>query len=176
MPIQGGTAVARRISRWLRDHHASYTTVIATRDWHIEPGAHFSDTPDYVNSWPVHCRAGTEGARFHPALDTYVDFASIVDTVVSKGQYSGAYSGFEGTAHDGRSLNEVLRSQKIERLDVVGLATDYCVKATALDGRRLGYRDRLLVPLCAGVSDAGETKAIDEMKEAGVQIVGNQTA
>jgi hypothetical protein len=100
LPVAGGTAVARRISRWIRDHRTEYDMIVATRDGHIDPGAHFSQTPDYVNSWPVHCQAGSVGAQFHPALDTHVDFASTLDAVVSKGQYSGAYSGFEGTTKD----------------------------------------------------------------------------
>lgn len=171
LPINGGTAVARRISRWIRDHGSDYDRIVATRDWHIDPGDHFSDTPDYVNSWPPHCRAGSDGARFHPALDTYVDFTAALDSVVSKGQYSGAYSGFEGVTKDGRSLDGYLRSQRIERLDIVGLALDYCVRATALDGNGLGYRVRLLVPLTAGVSDAGEIRATKDMERAGVQII-----
>lgn len=171
LPVAGGTAVARRISRWIRDHRTEYDMIVATRDWHVDPGAHFSQTPDYVNSWPVHCQAGSVGAQFHPALDTHVDFTSTLDAVVSKGQYSGAYSGFEGTTKDGRTLDQVLRSRRIARLDIVGLATDYCVRATALDGRRLGYRERLLTPMCAGVSDAGEISAIEDMSDAGVQLI-----
>lgn len=171
LAVDGGTAVARGISRWLSRHRRAYAAIIATRDWHIDPRDHFSEAPDYVNSWPVHCRAGSEGARFHPALDTHVDFSTVVDAVVSKGQYSGAYSGFEGMTGDNRSLEQLLRSRRIEILDVVGIATDYCVKATALDGRELGYGVRLLAPFCAGVSDSGEIQALADMDKAGVRVV-----
>ncbi|MFM1966290.1 MAG: hypothetical protein RL134_2015 [Actinomycetota bacterium] len=169
--VAGGAAVARGVSALLARSRARYPLIVATRDWHIDPGNHFSETPDYVDSWPVHCVKGTPGARFHPGLDRHVDFARVMDAVISKGQYKAAYSGFEGTARDGRSLVDLLRASRIDALDVVGIATDYCIKATVLDARNLGYPVRVLSSLCAGVSPESTTAAWDEMRAAGARIV-----
>jgi nicotinamidase/pyrazinamidase len=169
--VAGGAAVARGISSLLAQSRARYRLVVATRDWHIDPGDHFSDTPNYVDSWPVHCVKGTPGARFHPGLDTRVDFARTIDAVISKGQYEAAYSGFEGTAGGGRSLVDLLRVKGIDTLDVVGIATDYCVKATVLDARDLGYPVRVLSSLCAGVSPQSTAAAWAQMQAAGARIV-----
>ena len=131
LAVAGGAEVAAAITRHLRDNR--YDHVVATRDYHIDPGSHFSDEPDYVTSWPAHCVADTPGAAFHPALDT-----SAVEEVFSKGAHSAAYSGFEGAAPDGTGLAEWLRARGVDAIDVVGIATDHCVRATALDGARSG--------------------------------------
>ncbi len=168
--VAGGQAVARGISRWLSRRSRDYTTVVATRDWHIDPGAHFSDTPDYIDSWPVHCRAGSRGAQFHPALDTYVDFTRIVNTVISKGQYAAAYSGFEGVSRSGATLHEVLVAAEIDALHVVGIATDHCVRATVLDALTLGYPVRVLTPMCASVHPEASRRSLREMARAGARL------
>lgn len=165
LAVSGGGAVAGAITTFLADHSADYDLVVATRDWHVDPGAHFSDSPDFHDSWPPHCVARTPGADFHPALDT-----TRVDVVVSKGEHAAAYSGFEGRA-DGTALADVLAEHGVDTVDVCGLATDYCVRATALDALGRGFAVRLLLELCAGVATGSTDAAIDELRRAGVEIV-----
>src|SRR5438067_7149775 len=131
LPVAGGAAVAARIS----EHIAAggYDHVVATRDYHVDPGAHFSPEPNFVDTWPVHCVAGTPGASFHPELDV-----SGVQAVFSKGRNAAAYSGFEGADRDGVSLADWLAGKDVDTVDVVGIATDHCVRATALDAVRAG--------------------------------------
>ncbi|MFI9504285.1 isochorismatase family protein [Nocardia sp. NPDC052566] len=166
LAVTGGAAVAARIT----DHLAAseYAAIVATRDYHVDPGDHFSDHPDYVDSWPPHCRAGTTGARFHPNFDT-----SAVQEVFSKGEYSAAYSGFEGAAADGTALADWLRAHEIDAVDIVGIATDHCVRATALDARIAGLETRVLLDLTAGVAAETVTSALDRMRDAGVDLEGS---
>ncbi|GAB3873503.1 isochorismatase family protein [Kibdelosporangium lantanae] len=165
LPVTGGAAVAGAIS----SHIASggYDLVVATRDYHIDPGAHFSETPDYVSTWPVHCVAGTPGASFHPELDI-----TPVQAVFSKGAHAAAYSGFEGFAGDGTPLADWLRERDVTEVDVVGIATDHCVRATALDARRAGFTTRVLLDLTAGVAQATVDSALVELGDAGAELVG----
>ncbi|HEY3673013.1 MAG TPA: isochorismatase family protein, partial [Acidimicrobiia bacterium] len=128
LAIDGGAAVAERISRLLAEDR--HDVVVAARDWHIEPGVHWADEPDWVESFPVHCEAGTEGAEFHPALWTHADFAGVVERVFAKGRYTPSFSGFEGIDDDGTSTGDWLRRRGVDTLDVVGLAYSGCVKAT----------------------------------------------
>lgn len=165
LAVAGGTAVATGISALLAD--SPYSVVVATRDWHIDPGAHFSADPDYVDSWPPHCRAGTPGADFHPALDT-----RSVQAVFDKGAYSAAYSGFEGTDDAGVPLAKWLRDKGIESVDVVGIATDHCVRATALDAAAADFRTRVLLDLTAGVSPQNHESTVADFRAAGVDPVG----
>lgn len=169
LPVTGGSAVAYGIADLLRSEAKRYGTVVATRDWHIDAGAHFSPTPDYVTTWPAHCVAGTDGARFHRGLSTYKPFRELADVVVSKGQYSAAYSGFEGTSAGGR-LASILRRRGVTHIDVVGIATDYCVKATALDGVRTGFAVTLLHDLSVGVAPDTTRSALEQMHARGVTI------
>ncbi|MFI6048397.1 isochorismatase family protein [Nocardia sp. NPDC051321] len=161
--VAGGAAVAERISNYLRG--SNYAAITATRDYHIDPGAHFSDNPDFVDTWPPHCRAGTPGAEFHPNLDT-----SPIEEVFFKGAYSAAYSGFEGTAADGTTLADWLRAKGIDTVDVCGIATDHCVRATAIDARTAGFGARVLMDLSAGVTPTTIDRALDELRGAGVGI------
>ena len=169
LPVAGGAALAGRISGYVAEAAGSYAAVVATRDWHIDPGDHFSDAPDYAGTWPPHCRAGTPGADFHPDLDT-----GAVHEVFSKGQYSASYTGFDGVAADGTALADWLRARDLGAVDVVGIATDYCVRATVLDAARLGFATRLLAHLCAGVAPESTRDALAEM--AGVAGVVNSPA
>lgn len=172
LAVDGGAAVAERISAYLRDQAHQYATVVATRDWHIDPGEHFADgEPNFETTWPVHCAADTHGAEFHPAVDSHVDFAKAVNIVFSKGQYSAAYSGFEGTDPGGGTLDAHLKAHEVDSVDVVGLATDHCDKATAVDALELGYRVRLLTDMCAGVAPETTEQALTDMQAAGVDIV-----
>lgn len=166
--IAGGAEVAEQISDYLLS--ADYTAIVATRDHHIDPGDHFSDHPDFVDSWPPHCRVGTPGAQFHSNFDT-----AAVHEVFSKGEYSGAYSGFEGAAPDGADLTEWLRARDIDGVDVVGLATDHCVRATALDAAEAGFDTRVLLTMTAGVSTTTVDAALERLREAGVELHGTVT-
>jgi nicotinamidase/pyrazinamidase len=167
LAVEGGTAVAAAISRYLAADGGSYAHVVASRDYHVDPGAHFSGEPDFSASWPPHCVVGTTGAQFHPDFDT-----SRVDAVFSKGGYTAAYSAFEGTDEAGTPLVTWLRERGIEELDVIGIATDYCVRATALDAARQGLATRVLLGLTEGVDPATTAGAIDEMRAAGVELAG----
>lgn len=165
LAVAGGASVAAAISTYLNGFDHDH--VVATRDYHIDPGAHFSDEPDFVRSWPVHCVAGTAGAAFHPDLDL-----GPVRAVFSKGQYSDGYSGFEGTDPRGIPLPRWLLDHEVDRVDVVGIATDHCVRATALDAARAGFDTTILLDLTAGVSRPTVEKALAELRSAGVDLVG----
>ncbi len=171
LAVKGGAEVAFRIGTML--HHWSqkdpkappYDVAVATRDHHIDPGQHFSDQPDFVHSWPPHCVVGTDGEGFHPNLDPQP-----FDAVFLKGEHAAAYSGFEGRAADGTDLNEWLKKNDVTHVDVCGLATDYCVRATALDAVRNGFETTLLESLCAGVAPESTTSSLAEMRDAGIAI------
>ena len=168
LAVAGGASVAARISEALRT--PQWDHIVATKDTHIEPGTHFHETPDFVSSWPQHCVAGTPGAEFHPALDT-----ERIEAVFEKGHYAAAYSGFEGQS-DGISLADWLRRHNVTEVDIVGIATDHCVRATALDAVEQGFRTRVLLDLTAGVAEETTKAAIAEMQRAGVTLVGSPVA
>ncbi|MFI6867871.1 isochorismatase family protein [Nocardia sp. NPDC050406] len=165
LAVAGGAAAAERITEYLGV--SDYTAVVATRDFHIDPGTHFSADPDYVDTWPPHCRAGTEGAEFHPDLNL-----KPVEEIFSKGAYSAGYSGFEGTATDGTPLADWLRAHGIEAVDICGIATDHCVRATALDASAAGFETRVLLGLTAAVSPATTERALNQLRSAGVELAG----
>ncbi|HSO92680.1 MAG TPA: isochorismatase family protein [Arthrobacter sp.] len=208
MAVEGGAELAGAISEYVDAHHGQFDHIVATQNWHIDPGAHFSDDPDFVGSWPKHCVAGTRGAELHPDLDT-----EYIQAYFRKGQYTAAYSGFEGllapddavptgdrkpgampvaggatgsdtqadtaasdlagsdftAGEDAIGLDDWLQSHDVEEVVVVGIATDQCVKATALDGVQAGYSVTVLRDLTAGVSEDLDD-AIAEMEFGGVDI------
>lgn len=172
LAVSGGAAVAHGVATLIRawrsgDEGApTWAHIVATKDHHIDPGEHWAahgTEPDYRTSWPIHCRVGTEGEAFHPNLDP-----APFEAVFLKGQYAAAYSGFEGAASDGAGLADWLRSRGVTDVDVCGIATDHCVRATALDARAAGFGVRLLVDLCAGVAPETTAAAMAEMQAAGV--------
>ena len=163
LAVEGGAAVAAAISGHLRT--AAYDHVVATRDHHIDPGAHFSADPDFVDSWPPHCRTGTPGASFHPELDV-----APIEAVFSKGEHTAAYSGFEGAEPGGAALADWLRARGVDTVEIAGIATDHCVRATALDAAREGFTTKVLLDLCAGVAPATTERALAELKAAGVRL------
>jgi nicotinamidase/pyrazinamidase len=165
LAVTGGAAVAVAVTEHIRARGNQYAHVVATRDWHIDPGAHFAEQPDFVETWPAHCVAGTPGAEFHPDLDT-----TGLEAVFSKGAHAAAYSGFEGAIDDGTSLADWLRTRAVTGIDVVGIATDHCVRATALDAARNGFTTRVLLDLTAGVAPETTQQAKQEMETAGVQL------
>jgi nicotinamidase/pyrazinamidase len=166
LAVAGGAAVAATISALIAT--ADYEVVAATRDAHRDPHEHFSANPDFVDSWPPHCRIGTPGAELHPNLDT-----QRIDAVFDKGEWQAAYSGFEGHDRDGTSLADWLRHHHVDTVDIVGIATDHCVRATALDAARENLATNVLLDYTAGVSPATVESAIAEMQAAGVTLVGH---
>ena len=168
LAVAGGAAVAAAISEYLDGpESAGYEHVAASRDYHIDPGDHFSDHPDFARSWPPHCVVGTPGAQFHPRFDT-----SHIETVFSKGAHTAAYSAFEGTDDAGTPLADWLRERDVDALDVAGIATDYCVRATALDAARAGFATRVLLGLTAGVDPVTTREAVDALRAAGAELTG----
>lgn len=179
--MEGGNAVAERIAEYVETHRNEYSYVATTQDWHVEPGRHWSDDPDYVDTWPVHGKAGTANAGLHPAIA-----ALGIGHHFKKGQYSPSYSGFEGLEDntdripareevavdltDGRTLANALEAAGITRVDVVGLAESHCVKETALDARKLGYETHVIEELTEPVSEELGVDARRPMREAGVVL------
>ncbi len=171
LPVPGGADVADGITELLRAHRDRYALVVASQDWHDpvgDNGGHFASPgspPDYAVSWPRHCVAGEPGSAYHPALDT-----SLVDLHVRKGQGAPAYSMFEAVDAGGRPVADALLAADIDTVDVAGLATDYCVRATALDALKAGLQVRLLTDLVAGVTPETTEVALAELAAAGVVL------
>ncbi|MCT1602494.1 isochorismatase family protein [Kocuria sp. p3-SID1433] len=185
LAVDGGSDVAAAISEHIEQHHGDYEAIVGTLDWHISPGSHFSEDPDFRTSWPVHCVAETEGADTHDEFET-----DRIEAWFRKGEYEAAYSGFEGVLAPETStplgaveeddeaddeepigLDDWLRDREIEAVDIVGLAADHCVRATALDAADAGYETRVLLSLSAAVSPDSLEFVIDELGDAGVEVV-----
>ncbi|MCS5480300.1 nicotinamidase [Corynebacterium sp. YIM 101645] len=164
LATERGHEVAKLIGEYQDSHGGRYAHIIATQDWHVDPGGHFSDTPDFVDSWPVHCVAGTEGADMHPQVRT-----GLIDAYFRKGEHTAAYSGFEGAA-DGVGMAEWLKERDVEKLDVVGIATDHCVRATALDALGEGFEVRVLTDMCSPVDEERGEAALQELVGSGAQL------
>lgn len=168
--VAGGDEVAERITRFLGAHAVDYEIVVASRDWHDgdnDNGGHFAaGEPDFIDTWPAHCVAGTFGAEYDEGFDT-----SSITHHLKKGQGKPAYSLFEGVADDGTTAASLLERHGIIDIDVVGLATDYCVRASALDAIEHGRRVRILTDLVAGVHPDSSQKALDEIAHAGAELI-----
>ncbi|NLT26758.1 MAG: isochorismatase family protein [Microbacteriaceae bacterium] len=172
LACEGGIRTAVGIAEHVREHGDDYATIAASRDWH-DPGSsnggHISATPDFVDTWPPHCIAGTEGAEYRPELD-----ADRIDLHVRKGMGVPAYSAFEGVVDDGRPLAEALRDAGVEAIDIVGIATDHCVRASALDALEAGFEVRVLAGLTAAVAAERGDAALAEVRAAGAEVVGER--
>jgi nicotinamidase/pyrazinamidase len=170
LAVSGGAAVAKKISVYLKS--SNYELVVASRDWHDSDNnnsGHFADLgaePDYKTSWPIHCVANSEGANYHPNLDI-----DLIQAHVFKGQGAHGYSAFEGVTAEGGTLEELLKLNGIKQLDVVGIATDHCVLASALDAKKLGLAVRVISSLTAGVSTESTERAIDSLIDSGVEVL-----
>ena len=162
--VAGGAAVAAAITEHVRS--AGYDHVVATRDHHIDPGGHVAEHPDFLETWPAHCVVGTDGVELHEALDR-----EPLEAIFDKGEYAAAYSGFEAVS-DGVGLADWLRGHGVDEVDVVGIATDHCVRATALDAVGNGFRTRVLLSLTAGVSEASTEAALEQLRTSGVELEG----
>lgn len=163
LAVEGGSAVAEGIAALLASRTYPAELIVATQDHHIDPGDHFSDDPDYIDSWPPHCVVGTPGVSLRAPLRDE-DFAALF----TKGEYSAAYSGFEGSDADGNTLAAWLRARDVNAVDVCGIATDHCVRATVLDAAREGFEVRVLSGLTAAVRPDGVPAVRAEFEAAGV--------
>ncbi|MFE7605342.1 isochorismatase family protein [Brachybacterium paraconglomeratum] len=169
--VDGGGAVAERIAEFVREHGGDYDRILASQDWHrgdTDNGGHFAvppAAPDFVETWPVHCVAGTEGAALHPAIAAVEDRVE----VVHKGYGVPSYSVLEGTVvGTGESVQALVPGCEI---DVVGLAYDFCVRATALGSREAGASVRVLREMTAAVHPSGVAELEEELAAAGVEVV-----
>lgn len=166
VPVPGGAALALAVNDYLAGE-PGYQHVVATQDFHVDPGDHFSDRPDFSTSWPPHCMAGSPGAEFQSGLD-----AGPIEAVFRKGAYDAGYSGFEGVDENGTPLLEWLRQRGVDEVDVVGIATDHCVRRTAEDAAQAGLTTRVLVDLTAAVGADSAAEAMAEMRSAGIELIG----
>ena len=164
LAVARGDEVVSPLNKLIREFLDSDERVYKTRDWHPAKTKHFAA---YGGVWPIHCVQDTHGAEFHPALANDPRI-----TIISKGidESADGYSGFDGT-----NLAQLLREENVNEVWVGGLATDYCVKHTVLDARGKGFEVKALADTMRAVNvnpDDG-VKAIEEMREAGAEIVGN---
>lgn len=185
LAVAGGADLASEISELL-ENATDFDFIVATQDWHVDPGSHFSETPDFVKSWPVHCVAGSKGAALHRNLDT-----EDIDAYFRKGKFDAAYSGFDGLlapedevavgereanqsadddSEDPVSLDEWLRENDVEDVVVVGIATEHCVRATALDAVNAGYNTTVLRDYIAGIDEDASEEALEELEDAGIEV------
>lgn len=172
LAVEGGAAVAQKITDYLQANAGKYDLIVASRDWHDgdnDNGGHFAkpgEQPDWVNSWPSHCVSGTQGAEYHPNLDT-----SFIQVHVEKGMGKPSYSAFEGVTREGKTIASVLHEAGVTKLDVVGIATDYCVLASSLDARGEAFEVNVLTEMCAGITSETTAQAIKSMQDAGCTVV-----
>lgn len=172
LAVAGGAAVAGKISKFLEE--SSYDLVVASRDWHDADSTnsgHFAEAgtePNYTTTWPVHCVADTPGASYHPNLET-----KKIDVDIYKGQGQNGYSIFEGVTEAGESFTQLLKDKNILEVDIVGIATDHCVLASAMDSREHGLKVRVISSLTAGVSATSTEAAIDQMVDNGIEVISS---
>jgi nicotinamidase/pyrazinamidase len=172
LAVAGGAQVAGKISSYLKTE--KYQLVVASRDWHdagntnsghfAEPGSE----PNYTTTWPVHCVADTQGANYHPNLST-----ANIDVHIYKGQGQNGYSIFEGVTESGQSFTDLLAEKSITEVDLVGIATDHCVFASARDSKKHGLKVQVISSLTAGVSAESTEKAIDQMIDDGIEVIAS---
>lgn len=166
--VDGGLEVVNKTINFLKEHKNDYDLIVVTQDWHIDPGEHFSENPDYIDSWPVHCVAETEGAELVSELTETLE--NLDPVFIRKGQYIAAYSGFEGTDENGNNLETVLLDNSIGEVDIVGIAEDYCVNSTAIDANKLGFNTNVILDLTEAInSDNAELLRV-ELKNAGINL------
>jgi nicotinamidase/pyrazinamidase len=170
LPVPGATQVAAHVARHVRHFRSEYSFVVATRDYHEDPPDHFSDTPDYINTWPRHGVVGTQGAALVTPIFNLVR-EKIIQVVVDKGRHAGAVSAFEAQDLRGHPLVDILREQRVDHIDICGLITEYCIKASALDARKHEFQVRILVNLCGAANPEAGLRAFEEMKAAGCQLM-----
>ncbi len=170
LPVAGGNAVAFAIAELLSAHRDDYDLVVTSQDWHIDPADHFSDTPDYIDTWPPHGLADTPDAELHPAVVAALGEHG-ADVTIKKGQHAAAYSAFDGTDAHGDRLAEVLAARGVGELDVCGIAESHCVRASVLDARRAGLDVRVMTALTVPVTPESGAAARLEMTAAGAVLI-----
>lgn len=178
--VEGGLRVSSRVADHLRKHADDYEAIIYTKDWHIEPEGHFSDTPDFESTWPVHCVAETDGAELHKSVGSAIEELSSKAVGVHKGEFTAAYSGFEGTveevgsAVDGiekkSTVVDMLEELGVMELDIVGIATDHCVRLTARDAMFEGFQVNVLTEMIAGVDPDASTATLVYLQALGANL------
>ncbi|WP_027658975.1 nicotinamidase [Salinispora fenicalii] len=167
LAVGGGASVAAGVSQLLAAEPNRWDHVVATKDYHIDPGAHFGDPPDFVDSWPPHCVVGTPGSEFHPDLAT-----DHIEVIFHKGEHAAAYSGFEGHTDQGECLADWLRRHGVDQVEIVGLATDFCVRATALDAAEEGFQTTVRLDLTAAIGPETADEALRAFADAGISTQG----
>jgi nicotinamidase/pyrazinamidase len=157
LEVPDGDEIAKPVKR-LADH---FDVVAATRDWHPPDHASFQEQG---GPWPAHCVRGTHGADFHPAMD-HIELDAVVD--VGQGREDEGYSGFENS-----DLARILRDHDADEVYVCGLATDYCVRASALDACREGFDVTVVEDAVRGVevNEGDSGRAFQDMRDAGARI------
>lgn len=166
LPVEGGNAVAHSCASYVTEKGDNYDLIVTSQDWHIDPTDHFSETPDFVNSWPAHGVADSPSAELHPAIANLP-----IDITIKKGQHTAAYSAFDGTDESGQSLAYLLAKANITDVDLCGLALSHCVLETALDAKSLAYNVRVLYDLSAPVSQELGEKAKRRMEAAHIELI-----
>ncbi len=170
LAVSGGSLLAKQLSEFLySDAQQTYRHILATRDAHINPKEHFSETPDYIDTWPVHCIYESHGYQIHPDLKTYP-----FNAIFNKGAYQAAYSGFEGRDTQGISLDKWLTNHEVTHVDIAGLALDFCVKETVFDALTLGYKVRLIADLCCAVRPENTDDTLEILQKHGAEIIKTQ--
>ena len=170
LPVPGGTQVVAHVARHVRHFRSEYAFVVATRDLHEDPPDHFSDQPDYINTWPPHGIKGTAGAVLCTPISNLVR-EKIIQAVLDKGRHAAALSAFEAQDPRGHLLVDVLREQRVDHIDICGFITEYGIKASALDARKHEFQVRILVNLCGAANPEAGKLAFEEMKTAGCQLM-----
>ena len=178
LAVTGGTHVAETLATYIRRNHKNYDCIVISQDWHVDPGDHWSDTPDYVDTWPVHCRANEKGSEIHPALAEAIGSKVLNENLhlirIVKGEEEAAYSASEGHEledNEYATLEQALTDFNVHELDIVGLATDYCVLNTSLDAINLGYQVNILTDYIAGVDSERSAEALTQLEKKGAKIV-----
>jgi nicotinamidase/pyrazinamidase len=171
LSVAGGDGIVPLVNAHVREATEEGALVVATQDWHPESTPHFAKDGGI---WPVHCVGGTWGAELHPAFELPPDAPRVRKGTNGEDGYSGfTMRDPESGVEMPTELERLLRERDIERVVVCGLATDYCVLATALDAARLGFQTSLLTDAVAAVNlaEGDGDRALDQMREAGVALI-----
>ncbi len=175
LAVNEGDAVVAPLVRMIQAMAAHGGPIFASRDWHPPNTRHFAK---FGGVWPPHCVQNSPGAEFHPDMAAALQTHQAV--VVSTGERvdEDGYSAFDGRTPSGELLENALHARGVDEILLGGLATDYCVKCSALDAARKGFRVRLLVDACRAVNlkPGDAVKAIDEMRRAGVEVTTTEEA
>lgn len=167
LAVEGGQRIAGILNNLVVPiWHDNVGPVFFTKDWHIDPGNHFSDTPDYVDSWPEHCVADSIGAEFAAEFKE-----ALLENIFKKGQYAASYSGVDGVNIDGEGLIDSLQENGVTAVNIVGIAFDYCVAATALDLHAAGFETTVVKSFTASVHPENDANVIAKLESKGIHVL-----